>query len=173
MGAVRPGFNKYQSGGLQHLLASQIRTEVGELVFNNYFKFSFTRNPWDKVVSQYQYIKTRPDIRKMMGLHKWCLFNTYLKTIEKNCNIHVQSIAQHRFVCDEDGFRLIDFVGKFENLHQDFHSVADEIGLPKSRLAHENQSKKRKHYRTYYSKRQRQLVASLYDRDIEVFDYSF
>ena len=64
MGAVRPGYNKYQSGGLQHLLATQIKQEVGSAVFDDYYKFSFTRNPWDKVVSQFLHLKTRRDIQQ-------------------------------------------------------------------------------------------------------------
>ena len=41
MGNIRPGFNKYQSGGLQHLLAKQIRQEVGNDRFERYYKFAF------------------------------------------------------------------------------------------------------------------------------------
>ena len=45
MGFVNRFENKYQTGGLQHLLAWQVREEVGSDVFSDYYKFSFVRNP--------------------------------------------------------------------------------------------------------------------------------
>ena len=45
MGFVSRFENKYQTGGLQHLLAWQVREEVGSDVFGAYYKFAFVRNP--------------------------------------------------------------------------------------------------------------------------------
>ena len=55
MGFVDDYHNKYQTGGLQHLFATQIRQEVGDGVFDKFFKFTIVRNPWDRAVSQYVY----------------------------------------------------------------------------------------------------------------------
>ena len=54
--------NQYQTGALQHLFASNIRTAVGGKRFEEYFKFSFVRNPWDKAISQYLYLQKRRGI---------------------------------------------------------------------------------------------------------------
>jgi hypothetical protein len=45
MGSIDAYHNKYQTGGLQHLLARQIRQEVGVEKFSRCFRFSFVRNP--------------------------------------------------------------------------------------------------------------------------------
>lgn len=55
-GFVRPFYNKYQTGGLQHLCAHQIRDEVGRDFFRDAYKFTMVRNPWDKVVSQFVFM---------------------------------------------------------------------------------------------------------------------
>jgi hypothetical protein len=97
MGVVRPGFNKYQSAGLQHLLASQIRQEAGTTTFAECFSFAFVRNPWDKVVSQFHYLGTRPVLRKYMGLGRWGSFASYVRILADHHDRHVQSFEQWRF----------------------------------------------------------------------------
>ena len=173
MGLVRPGFNKYQSGGMQHLLASQIREEVGSDRFESYFKFSFVRNPWDKAVSQFLYLKTRPDLRKVMGVRPWTSFRKYLRILKKHHQRHVQSFEQWRFICNEDGKLLVDFLGRFETLEEDFQKVAEIIKLSDTSLPHSMKSKKRKPYADYYDAKSIDLISEIYARDIELFNYRF
>ena len=173
MGAVRPGFNKYQSGGLQHLLASQIRTEVGAQKFDEYFKFAFVRNPWDKVVSQFHYLKTRPMLRRYMGVGRWGTFNKYVRVLGENSGCHVQSYVQGSFLTNAAGDSLVDFVGRFENLQADFDFVAQKIGLMHQTLPHSTKSERRKPYVEYYNAKTRAIVADIYQADIQQFGYEF
>lgn len=116
MGYVRPYYNKYQTGGMQHLLASQIYRELGEEVFREYFKFTFVRNPWDKIVSQFFYIKKRKDLMDFIGLEKEDDFHKYLLLIKKRK--HVQWEEQYKFILDENGESLVDYIGRFETLEK-------------------------------------------------------
>ena len=173
MGLVRPGFNKYQSGGLQHLLARQICEEVGADRFESFYKFSFVRNPWDKAVSQFHYMKTRPDLRMLMGVRPWTTFRKYLRILRKHHNRHVQSYEQWRFVCREDGELMVDFLGRFESLEEDFRKVASAIGLDDVTLPHSMKTKKRRPYTEYYDRGSADIIAEIYARDIELLDYRF
>ena len=47
------------NAGLQHMIASDILFEFGNDVFNNYFKFSFSRNPFDRAVSHFFGLENR------------------------------------------------------------------------------------------------------------------
>lgn len=80
---THPGFNRYQSGSPQHLLATHIREEVGYDLFNRCFRFSFIRNPWDRTVSQYVYMKKRPDLRKRIGMGRFASFKEYLSRLKR------------------------------------------------------------------------------------------
>ena len=65
-------------------MAKHIKLEVPSDTFNNYFKFTVIRNPWDKVASQFCYTqKTRPDLLKLLNLSKNYFVQEYLHKISK------------------------------------------------------------------------------------------
>jgi hypothetical protein len=169
MGFVDPYHNKYQTGGLQHLHADQILTEVGESVFRSYFKFAFVRNPFEKAVSQFGYMQTRPDLRDFVGMNENDSFSRYLDLISSRT--HVQWEPQSNFLFDAKESCLVDFVGRFETFSADARSVLDRLNLPQE-VPHLNRGEHRD-YVTYYNERDVAVVEGLYARDLLAFDYRF
>ena len=160
---------------LQHLTASQMkRLYLTEDVFNNYFKFAFVRNPWDKAVSEYHWY---------LRYGRPVTFQDWVRTLSARLgvseNLHIleigHNIPQYKFIYDNQGSLLVDLVGRFERLQDDFNRVCETIGMEDSTLPMSDQtsSKGRRHYREYYNDETKRIIAKIYEKDIELFGYEY
>ena len=140
----------------------------------NYFKFCFVRNPWDRFLSCYFYFR-KYGRGKGNDNHSGDLVNQY-ETF-KDFVTNFDSI-ENQFKSPHFRNQLhwvdqrLDFIGRFENLQEDFNAVCDKIGIPQQKLPHKNKTK-HKHYTEYYDNETRQIVAEKYAKDIEYFGYKF
>jgi hypothetical protein len=140
--------------------------------FNNYFKFTFVRNPWDRVVSFYHYqVKRKWDFypfNKTIPFKKFV--KEWLRQMPGQTTLNTNSC--YDWISDKNDDLLVDFIGKLENFQQDFNAICDTIGIERQKLPHENKSK-HKHYTEYYNEETKEIVAKKYAKDIEYFGYKF
>ena len=66
----------------------------------------------------------------------------------------------------------VNFIGKFENLQNDFNNLLSKLGSENIQLPHIHKSD-RSRYRTYYSEESKALVEEFYKKDIQEFGYEF
>jgi hypothetical protein len=82
-------------------------------------------------------------------------------------------LPQCWYVCSSEGELLVDFVGHFENLEEDYAYIRQRIG-GRSKLPHINKSIRAKtDYREYYSEESKRIVADVYREDVAMFGYNF
>jgi hypothetical protein len=129
---------------------------------NDYFKFAFVRNPWDRTVSWYFFEKSISTLeeRDLTNVN----FQDYIKNFESIWANNRQ--YQYEFT------KCCDFIGRFENIQEDFNIICDKIKIPHQQLTHKNKSK-HKHYTEYYDDETRKIVAEKLAKDIEYFNYKF
>jgi hypothetical protein len=150
-------------GYYEHMPAWRVRTYAGEDVWRRYFKFSFERNPWDRQVSWYHYkTKSKPAASKPT-------FDGF------NRDRRRAFVENWSLYTDEGGAMLLDFVGRYESLEEDFRRVLAEIGLAgQVELPRTNVSRGRSgSYRDAYTQATRALVADWYAPEIRHFGYEF
>ncbi len=158
---------------LQHLKACELQKKIGDQMFDNYFKFTFVRNPFSKCLSEYFWEKTH--FNESLNFKDWVKLKLGDLINQSENNIIMRqkhNLEQYKFIYDKLDNCLVDFIGRFENLQQDFDFVCDKIGIPKQQLPHVNKSK-HKHYTEYYDDQTREIVAEKYAKDIEYFGYKF
>jgi len=144
-----------------------------------HFKFSFVRNPWDRIVSLYTFIPSTSHyaIDPYKEIQKKG-FKEFIKYVKEN-NLanskeskYVMLRKQLDFISDRAGKIMVDFVGKFENFQADFDKVCEKIGIPTGTLPHKNKSNHKK-YTEYYDDETKKLVEAIYKDDIAAFGYTF
>ena len=108
------------------------------------FKFCFVRNPFDRAVSLYEYLK------KMSRLHHNTSFRTFCHLVRDrdfdsiglfNSRGISQCNQQVDWIRDRKGNQFVDFVGRFENLQADFESICLTLGLS-TQVGHLNKSER-------------------------------
>jgi hypothetical protein len=141
---------------------------------SNFFTFSFVRNPWDRFLSEYFFIKKNNGCgcKNFNFSEKFPTFKKYVLKSGKSCSWYPHELNQLDFLSDDSGDINVDYIGKFENLQEDFNTICKKIGLPNQQLPHTNKSK-HKHYTEYYDDETREIVAEKYAKDIEYFGYKF
>lgn len=138
------------------------------LNLNDYFKFTFMRNPWARRVSQWEYarkiIRGNPDPSPHAIRVSAMSFDEYIASAN---DVQLNWITGHN-----DDKISVDYIGSGINIQQDYDTVCDKIGVPTRQLAVRNKTE-HKHYTDYYSNELRQIVAEKCKADIELFGYKF
>ncbi len=150
----------------QHSDIMSVKNIMPKELFEVYFKFSFVRNPWKRLVSEYEFIKRRPDHGRHKKLIKMT-FNQYIVYQAKRHDAH-----QIHMLADKNGKILMDFIGRFENLQEDWNFICDEIGIENKQLSHRKKAGK-VNYSNYYNDENKKLVTKLWEKDIDAFGYAY
>jgi hypothetical protein len=143
-------------------------------LFDRLFKFAFVRNPWDLQVSSYHHIRReRPHL--MEHIEDFQEFIRWKLDPERPYQFHVDTSIelQSDYLIDLSGRVVVDFIGKYEKLQEDFDEVCRRIGIPRRVLPRKRQAKGRDAYREYYDDETAERVARRFRPDIERFGYEF
>ncbi len=145
----------------------------------NCFAFTFVRSPWDRVVSAFHFLMSgglneedKKDYEEYISKYNGDFRKFVIEAFNDNILEQLHFRPQYKWICNDEGKLVVDFVGKFENFQLDFHKICEIMDIEKRNLPHQNKSS-HKHYREYYDEEMKKVIAKAYRKDIEMFDYSF
>lgn len=150
-------------GDLRHATALQAKRLVGTRVWNNYFKFCFVRNPFDRAISLYFWETKNWERKRHLSPPD---VNTYL------LNLSEQKLSTwFRFTIHGD--IALDYIGKFESLTDDMTRVSRQLGIPTLNLTHSKGGirKHRQHYSQILNSSVRARVEELCAAELNTFGY--
>ncbi len=150
-----------------HLSLRQIRPYLQHPSFEDYFKFAFVRNPFDRFVSYCAFMTREKGnfSENPQGVMEMILF-------KMKPHDHILFRPQHELLVDDDGRLLTDYVGRVEEMQASYDAICARIGIPGATLEQVNSSR-RGTYRDYYSPALIDAVAALYRRDLDLLGYEF
>lgn len=133
------------------------------------FVFTLVRNPWDRMVSYYHWLREQRFDHPAVALAKATDFSGFV--------LHPQTAASLRaapydsYVTDASGVERGIFV-RLEALEQDLEPVISHLGFVLV-LPHANASERPEDYRSAYSDQTAEAVAKMCATDIARFGYRF
>ena len=148
-----------------HVSYRQLSSVVGSETLSRFFRFAFTRHPYDRFVSVCAFL-ARTDPSYKHNPTEW--MKNALKR-PQFCN-RVLVASQHALLSDENGGLGLDFVGRYESLQVDFDAICDRLKLPQVPLAHRNSSE-HDSYEQLLDNGLRDALWERYEQDFLSFNY--
>lgn len=167
--------HSYAEDGIEYL---------GREKWDEFISFGFVRNPWSRLVSWYTMIRETPPEGKNTlweyvhqnsnSFEEFIVNCTETITDVRNGYVYRKSFIrqQYDYFTDDKGELAVSFIGKFENLQNDFNTVLDIAGLDPVLLPKLNPTRS-KDYKSFYTKKTKDIIAKRFAKDIEKFNYKF
>lgn len=148
-------------------------TKLKQEINSNAMTFAVIRNPWDRLVSSFHYIKKGGsgnvwDLKCQEKIKEYLTFKSFIKgrgILKVKNDTHF--VSQSWFI-DEP----LDCTISYENLSVSYGQFVSENNLKVKPLCKINQSN-HKHYKQYYDQEMIQIVRDIYKEDVEKFKYEY
>ena len=184
-------------GYFNHITPDEIREKIGEEVFNNYFKFTIVRNPWDLVVSRYWWEKARfkKPLTSFLGWERVtrnvlnpAAYKSFLMKAKKRSRSKASQGSFQKFIeryvpewmntqyyLTPDGTPICDEYIMYEDLDGGYKKVCAAIGIPYEPLPRTKtkQRTQKKPYPEYYDESSQRAVGKLFAQEIAYFNHTF
>jgi hypothetical protein len=141
--------------------------------YQDYFKFAFVRNPWDRLVSCWRNKVVDNNHFEFSGtelteMREFCNFVDFVSGLNTdNCDPHL------RLQCRLIDLNQIDYLGRLESLDRDLFEIFRILGIPLMDIQRKNVSSGENPYWYYYDDELVEKVYQIYRRDIQIFGYNY
>jgi hypothetical protein len=155
----------------KHSMLAELDGYLDATDLQGFFVFMLVRNPWDRMVSYYHWLRDQSFEHPAVKLSKALEFSEFVAN--RFLQQSFQASAYGRYVRDAAGRERCDLFIRLEHLAEDLAPLESHLGFPLDDIPHANRSQRRADYRAYYTDATREMVARTCAADIARFGYSF
>ena len=154
----------------KHSTLADIDGVVSSAELDDMFCFTLVRNPWDRAVSYYHWLRVQGFEHPAVTLAQTLDFDAFMR--------HPNTVTAFRnspapfYMMDAQGEERCDAYVRIEHLKQDIKLLTEHLGFDLT-VGRANRSQRDEDYRTYYDDPLAEFVNSLCSEDIERFGYAF
>lgn len=159
----------------QHLTPTQLQRKLPRNIWNQYYKFTVVRNPFDRAVSDYRYLR-----KYLPAKYRISSFVAFLRLVERivKGNKYTENVYFDHFRPQSHYFRGItyDKICKFESLHTDIDEVKQKLQCHANQLPWKYKTSivhGPSNYLPYYTHETKSIIERLYAEDLKKFDYCY
>ena len=137
--------------------------------YASYYKFAFVRNSWSRAYSWYKNVIRDEEHQRNNGVTRDISFKEFVKN---HLGSHLIQ-SQMSWITDHRGQVPLDFIGRFENLQEDFAHVCEVLKLGDSDLPKLVAGSGKSSYTDAYDDETRAIIATRYAEEIDYFGFKF
>jgi hypothetical protein len=157
----------------EHMTAVAARQRLGPRIWDEYFKFTIVRNPFDRMLSRYFWsMQVRPGNRDVYGI----------ETLDQFLRYRPECVNENWLIYTQGDRLLVDDVVRFERLEDDLARISERIGLDHNLYEDMKPIRAKSDFRPANGGRQTErgmigpaeaeIIRSLCAKEIETFNYS-
>ncbi len=155
----------------KHSRLADIEGLVAREAFDDFLVFTLVRNPWERVVSYYHWLRRQGFEHPAVTAAKAGSFQEFLKGQELQESL--KNDAASHYVTDGAGVERAARFVRLEHLAEDLAPVEAHLGFRLGDIPHLNRSDRPSDYRAFYTDADAARVGRLCAADIARFGYGF
>ena len=165
-GALSPG----------HVSVKDYMDYLGEKEYNSKFTFTIVRNPYDRLISSYNYIKSggksNRDLAYMKVVSKFKDFEDFvLNFFKQEEYMEIEHLIPQTYWLKDHSEKLnVKYIGKFEQLDVEFKHISEKI-FPDKKLVLPKLNVTSNRFEQIYTKQMLEIVNEIYTDDFNSLGY--
>ena len=147
--------------------------------WDEYYKFTFIRNPYEKYVSQYFFSAPDNNFKRQFdkGYNKKKAFSVSFKEwLKYHDNMKILPVGIRdikQFAFDNNGNMLVNKIIKLEEINTELPKILNKLNINHNKIIKKINTTNHKNYRQYYDEECIKIVQKYMSNDIEIGNYEF